>query len=106
MDRAAYEIRRKQWWQIISDCSKSGMPKTEWCRQNGVSMRSMYYWQRKFRNEMIVLQGSETLPAVPVTELAEKPTHSDETVFVDLTNKLASSRCPPITVPKAFLTHS
>jgi len=92
MDRSAYEIRKKQWQQTISECINSGMNKTEWCRQNGISLRSIYYWQKRFRDEAIMDQASSSLPAVGCREKPVASADTDNTaVFVDLTDKLRAS---------------
>ena len=91
MDRSAYEIRKKQWQRIVSECINSSMNKTEWCRQNGISLRSVYYWQKKFRDEAILDQTSSSLPAVACEEKAVTSTDTDNAVFVDLTDKLNAS---------------
>ena len=78
MDRSAYEIRKKQWQHIVSECINSSMNKTEWCRQNGISLRSVYYWQKKFRDEAILDQTSSSLPAVACEEKAVTSTDTDD----------------------------
>lgn len=61
MDQIVHEVRSRNWASIITECSQSTLTKLEWCRQNGVNIKSYYYWQRKLRNE--ALQDSGNLPA-------------------------------------------
>lgn len=49
MDQKALQIRRSQWEQIVLECNKASTSKKEWCRQNGIEIKSFYYWQRKLR---------------------------------------------------------
>ena len=73
MDKSTHEIRCKQWKQIISNCLASGQTKKQWCRDNGVSEKSFYYWQRILRNESYIdLQHSAQI--VPVRQAQELPT--------------------------------
>ena len=73
MDKSTHEIRCKQWKQIISNCLASGQTKKQWCRDNGVSEKSFYYWQRILRNESYIeLQHSAEI--VPVRQVQELPT--------------------------------
>ncbi len=44
MDKITHEVRLEQWTQIINECLASGMNKTEWCRKNGISDKSFFYW--------------------------------------------------------------
>ena len=73
MDKSTHEIRYKQWKQIISNCLASGQTKKQWCRDNGVSEKSFYNWQRILRNESYIeLQHSAQI--VPVRQAQELPT--------------------------------
>lgn len=49
MDQTAHQIRSQQWLQIITECNNSGLTKKEWRRQNNVSEKSFYYYQKKLR---------------------------------------------------------
>ena len=49
MDTEVYKIRIDQWRKLIYEANTCGMKKTEWCRQNGVTLKQFYYWQKKIR---------------------------------------------------------
>lgn len=50
MDKAsASEIRLNQWKQILLEASNASVSKRAWCRDNGISEKQLYYWQRKIR---------------------------------------------------------
>lgn len=51
MDQITTDVRHNNWAMIISECNSSGISKAEWCRQNNVSVKSLYYYQKKLRNE-------------------------------------------------------
>lgn len=51
MDQKSLQIRRSQWEQIVLEANKSAISKKDWCRQNGINLKSFYYWQKKIRNE-------------------------------------------------------
>lgn len=53
MDKASYETRIKQWIGIIQEANASGMAKCSWCKQNDISLRQFYYWQKKVRDYAI-----------------------------------------------------
>lgn len=56
MDRISSQIRRENWRRIVQECNnrEPGITKKEWCRSNDISVKSLYYWQRQFRNEAAV----------------------------------------------------
>ena len=47
------EYRAQQWALVIQECSASGLPNWEFCRQRGISEKSFHYWQRKMRTKLI-----------------------------------------------------
>ena len=53
------EYRKQQWVQIIQECQGSGLSNKEYCRQQGISEKSYYYWLRKLRSA-----ATEGLPQI------------------------------------------
>ena len=53
------EYRKQQWTQIIRECQGSGLSNKEYCRQQGISEKSYYYWLRKLRNA-----ATESIPQI------------------------------------------
>ena len=51
MDQLTTDVRTRNWASIVTECNRSALSKQEWCRQNNVSIKSFYYWQRKLRCE-------------------------------------------------------
>ena len=51
MDQKSLQIRRSQWEQIVLEGNNASVSKKEWCRQNSISLKSFYYWQRKLRQK-------------------------------------------------------
>ena len=58
------EYRRQQWTQIIRECQSSGLSNKEYCRQQGISEKSYYYWLRKLRSA-----AAESIPQIVEMEL-------------------------------------
>ena len=73
MDKITHKVRCEQWTSIIKECLASGMPKTTWCREHGISDKSFFYWQRILREEAYLTTLENTLTsavkknAVPTT---------------------------------------
>ena len=63
MDQQAAAIRYSHWEEIVLEANRSGIPKREWCKQNGLSEKAFYYWQRKVRAR--VMASAELPPALP-----------------------------------------
>lgn len=81
MDKNSYKVRREQWLRIVTECNSrdQSIPKIQWCLMNGVNIKSFYYWQHQFRNELLI-QGAASATQVPA--------------FVDITSQV--SRSAPI----------
>ena len=70
MDKITHKVRREQWLGIINECLASGMSKTAWCKEHGISDKTFFYWQRKLREDAYISAiESQTLPAVKDTNL-------------------------------------
>ncbi|MDD6547662.1 MAG: hypothetical protein PUF40_01880 [Blautia massiliensis] len=51
-------MRRQQWLDISQACNASGLTKKAWCEQNGINIKSFYYWQRQLRHETYDVQSA------------------------------------------------
>lgn len=81
MDKNSYKVRREQWLRIVTECNnrEQSISKIQWCQMNGVNIKSFYYWQHQFRNELLI-RGAASATPVPA--------------FVDITSQV--SRSAPI----------
>lgn len=44
MDKITHKVRCEQWTAIINECLASGMPKTTWCKANGISDKQQEFY--------------------------------------------------------------
>ena len=49
--REEYWLR--EWAQVHHRCKESGLSNREFCRQNGISEKTFYYWVKKLREAAI-----------------------------------------------------
>ena len=75
MDKITHKVRCEQWTSIIKECLASGMPKTTWCREHGISDKSFFYWQRILREEAYLTTLESTL--APAVKENPAPTTTD-----------------------------
>lgn len=74
MDKITHKVRCEQWTNIINECLASGMNKTAWCREHGISDKSFFYWQRRLREEAYIsTMESSSLPAVKTVNAPAAP---------------------------------
>lgn len=72
------QVKLQYWLDVIRQCRASGMTNQEWCEQNGVSLKSYYYWLAKIRklalDDLPRKQYVSALPAAQKTSaLSEHP---------------------------------
>lgn len=75
MDRITHDIRRSNWLEILNQSRQRPAHTTikQWCLDNGISEKSYYYWQRKFRQESVAqVSVPAATDSAPVT-FAEIP---------------------------------
>ena len=80
MDKSTKLVRMQQWSEEIAACNQSGMKKGEWCRENGINLKTFYYHQRMVRqaafNALSVPdEGSAEVCFVEVTPLRDSKPH-------------------------------
>ena len=74
MDKITHKVRCEQWTKIIKECLASGMNKTAWCREHGISDKSFFYWQRRLREEAYISTiESSSPPAVKSVSIPAEP---------------------------------
>lgn len=99
MDQEVNIIRTENWKRLIMEANRSGLSKSEWCRQNDINIKTFFYWQRKIRlMEAEKVLSSSELPAVyPEQKIATAP------AFVDMT-QLYKETANPADIPSKDLT--
>lgn len=45
------QVQKAEWTEKIRKCSESGLTVSEWCRENGINLKTYYYHLRKLRKE-------------------------------------------------------
>lgn len=62
MDGKTVGIRYQQWVQVIQDWSNSGLSKRDYCQQNGIDEKKLYYYQRRIRSIIASQREQQALP--------------------------------------------
>ena len=90
MDKTTHEVRLLQWQEIIQAQLASGQNKREWCRENGISEKQFFYWQRRLRKELYASQAGALVSVTPDSpkSLVEVP------LFTSSANTVANSFTP------------
>lgn len=58
------QVQKSEWAERIQWCIESGLTVSEWCRENGINLKTYYYHLRKLRKEIC-----EQIP-VPVMKVS------------------------------------
>lgn len=61
---ASHDAKISLWTERIKHCKASGLTVNRWCQQNGLNIKTYYYWMRKIKREAFgTLQEQAALPA-------------------------------------------
>lgn len=110
MDKRIIDYRLSEWARIVKAISESGLTKVDWCRRNKVSLRALYYWQKKLRDYALE-HGEKELESMAerAVESGSPKTGSimpSETEFYELNVSDADSSYNKTLLPKHFLDPS
>ena len=95
MDQEVNIIRIENWKRLILEANNSGLSKTEWCRQNNISSKTFFYWQRKVR--LMEAQQALSSSELPSVSTGQKAAISPD--FVDMTHLYKETTAPTENVP-------
>ena len=97
MDQEVNIIRIENWKRLILEANNSGLSKTEWCRQNNISSKTFFYWQRKVR--LMEAQKALSSSELPSVSTGQKTAISPD--FVDMTHLYKETTASTESVPSA-----
>ncbi|MBQ6150392.1 MAG: hypothetical protein IJJ03_01930 [Mogibacterium sp.] len=78
----ASEIRIRNWMDMIQAADDSQLTKTEWCRQQGITKQTFYYWKRKVQ-EYIAKTGVDD-PCAASPDSSEPAEPGDKPLFCEI----------------------
>ncbi len=100
MDKTTHEVRLHQWQEIIQAQLASGQNKREWCRENGISEKQFFYWQRRLRKE---LYASQAGALVSITQESSKSL-VEVPLFSESANTVANGFTPEAVIAVGNVT--
>ena len=53
------------WAERIAECRGSGLSVREWCRDNEISEKTYYYWQKKLYQQMVCTAEQVSFAEIP-----------------------------------------
>lgn len=86
------EYRLKQWSDTVKECRSSGKTIKGWCEEQGISLKSYYYWQRKVR-----IAAGEQLAMIPNVE-HRIATTTTKPVFAEIKLSQYGTDLPAVTL--------
>ncbi len=88
------EAKLKQWVEMIQQRNESGLTITDWCRQNGINLKTYYYRLKRVRQTVCSkIEQHDIVPVEPTagTEItAEKIEISVDDIKISLFNSCLS----------------
>ena len=62
------EVKLKMWSETIKVCTSSGLTVSEWCRNNGINVKTYYYRLRKVSENLCEIKECQNIVAVNFPE--------------------------------------
>lgn len=56
------EYQMQEWAQKVRDCQASGLSKKDWCKQNGIALKTYYYHLNKLREKAVKYMETTKTP--------------------------------------------
>lgn len=77
------ESRKLYWQKHIEGPAESGLSKTAYCQRHGLSVKSLYRWEKKLSNEgILTAEDHHGRPAFVAIQLEDKPVASPTYPYV------------------------
>lgn len=71
--RVKKEIKLAEWAEMVKRRKESGLTVSEWCRQNGINLKTYYYRQKRMRQAVCnELEVHDIVPLEPVSDSEQK----------------------------------
>lgn len=66
------EIKLRQWTEMVKCRKESGMTVSEWCKENGINLKTYYYRLKRVRQAVCgEIEHHDIVPVEPVCECDE-----------------------------------
>lgn len=74
------EITHRNWQKMYESYLSSGKNVTEWCAENGISKKTLYYRLRQIRKDMI--ETAESHDIVLITAVSDQKKTTDSSIKI------------------------
>jgi hypothetical protein len=74
------QVKLQQWVLQVRACQQSGLPVRQWCKENGVAVKSYYYHLKRVREELLDVMQAKSTIQMPVSEGSIIPARLDMAV--------------------------
>ena len=63
------EVKLAQWAEMVKSRNESGLTVTDWCKQNGINIKTYYYRLKRIRQAVCnEIEQHDIVPAIPAEE--------------------------------------
>ena len=65
--RVKKEVKQAQWAEMVRRRNESGLTVTDWCRQNGINLKTYYYRLKRLRQAVCnEIEQHDIVPVKPI----------------------------------------
>ena len=67
--RVKKEVKQAQWAEMVKSRNESGLTVTDWCKQNGINLKTYYYRLKRLRQAVCnEIEQHDIVPVKPISE--------------------------------------
>ena len=67
--RVKKEVKLAQWVEMVRNRNESGLTVTDWCKENGINLKTYYYRLKRVRQAVCSeIEQHDIVPAIPAEE--------------------------------------
>ena len=92
---AKHDYYLQLWRSRVMDCRNSGKTIAAWCEENGINIKTYYFWQKR-------VWDTETQTLIPVKQ--DQPSHPHDVQFAQVNLGMDSSSDADIVIRKGSWT--
>ena len=84
---AKHESYLQLWRGRVMECRNSGKPIAVWCKENGINIKTYYFWQKRVwdkETQTLIQSGQNQLPQAQAVQFAQVNLGTDSSSDADI----------------------
>ncbi len=85
IEKVKKEVKLAQWAEMVKSRNESGLTVTDWCKRNGINLKTYYYRLKRMRQAVCSeIEQHDIVPAIPAEESRFEEERNIEIIVGDI----------------------